>query len=137
MQEQRTRLSPAEKIARAREAYEAFSQGDLQKVAESWTEGITWHLRGSTRYGGDHHGRDAIFQLLSQLPQDFDEFKLEIHDILANDQHVVALLNQTAVRHGETYSGPVVHVHHVDDEGMIDETWFVTDTEQLKWALER
>jgi hypothetical protein len=70
------------------------------------------------------------------IAEDFEEFRLDIHDILANDEHVVVLANQTATRHGESYLGPVVHVHHMDADGRTTESWFLADTEQLKWALE-
>jgi ketosteroid isomerase-like protein len=134
--EQRTRLGPAEKLAATRSAYEAFSQGDISRVAESWTDDIVWHSRGSTQLGGDFKGKEGVYGFISRLQQEFEEFKLEIHDMLANDEHVVVLLTETARRHGETYESPVVHVHHVNDEGKTSESWFLGDTEQLKWALE-
>ncbi len=136
MQATRVKLSPAEKIDRVRAAYAAFDRGDIPAVVEQFADGAVWHGRGTTRYGGDRTGRQAILEFLSQIPQDFEEFKLEIHDVLANDEHVAVLLTSRFRRHGQTYEDDAVHVSHVNDEGKTTEIWFAADTEQLMFALE-
>src|SRR5918911_370490 len=102
MAEPGMQLSPQEKISRARSLYDAFGRGDLAAVMEGWSDDITFHSRGSTRYGGDFHGKEEAVRFLSMIAEDFEEFRLDLHDILANDEHVVVLANQTAKRHGES-----------------------------------
>jgi ketosteroid isomerase-like protein len=135
METARTKLTVAEKIARLREGYAAFNRGDINAVLDLQAEGAVWHGRGSTRYGGDHKGKEAILQYLAQVPQDFEEFKLDVHDILANDEHAAVLVTSRSRRKGKTYTDNAVHVHHINDEGKTTEVWFASDTELTQEAL--
>jgi ketosteroid isomerase-like protein len=135
METARTKLTVAEKIARLREGYVAFNRGDINAVLDLQAEGGVWHGRASTRYGGDHKGKEAILQYLAQVPQDFEEFKLDVHDILANDEHAAVLVTSHSRRKGKSYQDNAVHVYHLNDEGKATELWFATDTELLKEAL--
>jgi ketosteroid isomerase-like protein len=53
-------------------------------------------------------------------------FRLEIHDILANDEHVVALVHATAQREGKQFDSNGVQVFHVKD-GKVTESWLHPD----------
>jgi len=136
MEATRTKLTPEQKIARLREGYAAYNRGDVNAVLELQTDDCIWHGRGSTRYGGDFKGKDKIIGMLSQVPQDFEEFKLDVHDILANDEHAAVLVTARIRRKGKTYEDKAVHVHHINDEGKTTELWFASDTELLKEALQ-
>ncbi len=136
MEGTRTKLTPGQKIAKVRQGYAAFDKGDIQAVLDQFTDDAVWHGRGSTRYGGDHKGKQAILTYLAQIPRDFEEFKLDIHDVLANNEHLALLVTSRSRRKGRTYEDKGVHVMHVNDEGKTTEIWFATDTEQLKYALE-
>lgn len=72
---------------------------------------------------GDYEGKDAVFGLFGLLAQETGgSFKNEIHDMLGNDDHVVALVNASAVRGGKTLDGNVVHILHLKD-GKMTEFW--------------
>ena len=130
-----TKMTPDQKIASVRKGYAAFARGDMATVSQQFTDDVVWHARGSTKYGGDFKGKSAVLGYLAMIPQDFEEFKLDVHDVVASDQHVVVLVTSTSRRKGKTYEDRAVHIHHVNDEGKTTETWFATDTEQLKEAL--
>jgi ketosteroid isomerase-like protein len=49
-------------------------------------------------------------------------FRLEIHDVLANDEHVVILSTAHAERNGKTVANNGVQVAHVRD-GRLVESW--------------
>lgn len=49
-------------------------------------------------------------------------FKLEIHDLLANDEHGVVLVTLTGERRGKSLNANDVHVWHVRD-GKFSEFW--------------
>lgn len=51
-------------------------------------------------------------------------FALDLHDVLVNDDHVVALLNVTIAKGGKELSFPEVHVWHVKD-GLMTEMWAI------------
>lgn len=136
METTRTKLTPEQKIAILHKGYDAFNRGDINTVMDLQAEDAVWHGRGSTRYGGDFKGKEKILGFLAQFAQDFEESKLDVHDILANDEHAVVLITSSGRRKGKSYEDKVVHVHHINDEGKTTEFWFVIDTEQLKEALE-
>jgi ketosteroid isomerase-like protein len=51
-------------------------------------------------------------------------FKTEVHDILANETHMVAMVRVTAQREDrEPLDATVVHVWHVDEDGKFCEYW--------------
>jgi hypothetical protein len=48
--------------------------------------------------------------------------RLELHDVIGNDDHVVALATARAERAGRQLESSVVHVFHVRD-GKVTEAW--------------
>ncbi len=48
--------------------------------------------------------------------------KIEVHDILANDTHGVALVTRMAERDGRSFEMNEVHVFHISD-GKVTEYW--------------
>jgi uncharacterized protein len=136
MAEAGTKLSLDQRIQTVRSGFEAFKRGDLKAVGELFTDDAVWHGRGSTKFGGDFKGRDAIMGDMAQFAQTFQDIQLDIHDILANEQHVVALVNSSVKRNGKMYEDHQTFVFHLNNEGKTTETWITSDTEQLKKSLE-
>ena len=136
MAEAGVKLSLDQKIQSIRDGFAAFKRGDLKAVAELFTDDAVWHGRGSTKFGGDFKGKDALMGNMAQFAQTFQDIRLDIHDILANDKHVVALVNNSVTRNGKTYADQQTFVFHVNDQGKTTETWVASDTEQLKKSLE-
>lgn len=111
-------------VERARRSYEAFAAGDMTFVGEQLTSETVWHILGHGPLAGDYKGKDAIFAFFGQLMERTGgTFKLEIHDILANDQHGITLVTERAERNGKKWESRAVHVTHPDSEGRIKEFW--------------
>jgi len=54
------------------------------------------------------------------------------HDVIANDEHAVSLLEATARRGGTTFTFRTAEIYHMRD-GQISERWvFSDDTEAIK-----
>jgi uncharacterized protein len=136
MAEAGTKLSTQQKIERVRRAFDAFERGDLQTVGDTFTEDAVWHGRGSTKFGKDFKGKQATMANIMEYAQTFQDIKQDIHDILASDSHVAALVTATVSRNGKTYQDQQVFLFHVNDAGKVTEAWIVSDTEQLKQSLE-
>ncbi len=136
MAEAGTKLSTQQKIERVRQAFDAFQRGDLQTVGDTFTEDAVWHGRGSTKFGKDFKGKQATMANIMEYAQTFQDIKQDIHDILASDSHVAALVTATVSRNGKTYQDQQVFLFHVNDTGKVTEAWIVSDTEQLKQSLE-
>jgi uncharacterized protein len=95
-------------VERARRAYEAFGKGDLAAVGEFLADDAVYHISGNSPLSGDYKGKDAIF-VFGKIMQETDgTFRLEVHDILANDDHGVVLVRPTAQRNGKSWDSRAV-----------------------------
>jgi ketosteroid isomerase-like protein len=135
MAEAGTKLSLDQKIQVVRDAFAAFNRGDLKALSDTWTDDFTWHAHGSV-FGGDFKGKDAAIGAIARYPQQFQDITLDFHDIVANDKHVVALVNSSFKRGGKTYQDQLVYIFHINDQGKSTEAWIIADTELAKKAVE-
>jgi ketosteroid isomerase-like protein len=104
-------------------AYAAFSAGDFEALAQVFDEDVVWHNPGRNPLSGDYKGRDAAF---ASFAKEFElsggTYRPEIHDVLANDDHTVAVMHVTAEREGKKLDMNYVLVFHIKD-GKIIEGW--------------
>jgi ketosteroid isomerase-like protein len=135
MAEAGTKLTLERKIQAVRDAFDAFKRGDMKALSDAWTDDFVWHARGSV-FGGDFKGKDAAIGAIARYPQELQDIKLDFHDIVANDKHVVALVNSSFKRSGKTYQDQLVYVFHMNDEGKTTEGWIIADTELAKNAIQ-
>jgi uncharacterized protein len=135
MAEATTKLSLDQKMQVVRDAFDAFKRGDMKALTDTWTDDFVWHARGSV-FGGDFKGKEAALGAIARYPQELQDIKLDIHDIVANDKHVVALVNTSAKRAGKTYEDQVVYIFHINDQGKTSGAWIIADTEQSKNAMQ-
>ncbi|MCH7970065.1 MAG: nuclear transport factor 2 family protein [Chloroflexi bacterium] len=107
-----------------REAYAAFSAGDLDGLRGTMTEDITWHVPGRNRFSGDYVGMDKVLGYLGRLAEESEgTFHIEeLHDVLAGDEHAVSLHRSSAVMDGEKNQFREILVFHFKD-GKISEIW--------------
>lgn len=89
-------------IAVFRRAMEAFASGDTAAPAEVFDPDVVWRLGGRSPMAGHYRGRDATFAMFAL---DFElsggTYRTQLRDVLANDDHTVALLHATAERAGK------------------------------------
>jgi len=109
-----------------RRGYEAFAKGDLATLAELMADGIIWHVLGAGPLSGTYHGREEVFGFFGRLAEETGgTFRLDVHDVLANDEHAVALCTLSASRGNKSIEVPVANVSHMRD-GKITEFWGTT-----------
>ena len=125
------RARPFEEVAVAdhpnvellRKGYDAYSTGDIAVLNDLFADDILWHIAGRSQLAGDYNGRDAVFGFFGKLMELSDGTSaIEVHDILANDEHGVALVTGTGTRNGKSFSGQDVHTFHFRD-GKVVEFW--------------
>lgn len=119
----KAKLSQEEKIARVREAYAAGNTGNIEKSLELFSESLVFH----SPVFPEPIGKDALRAAVQRIFERTDEYRLEPHDILANDDHIVALLIVHGRRGDRVLKEQGVWVMHMDDEGKVNELWAVTD----------
>jgi ketosteroid isomerase-like protein len=111
-------------VALLRTAYEAFANLDVGVLTERIAPDAVWHVTGHHTFSADYKGHDEILGLFATLAQETDgTLSLEVHDILADDDHGVVLLTERAERNGRKLDANEVHVFHIDKQGKASEFW--------------
>jgi uncharacterized protein len=115
-----------------RQGYAAFADGDLDSIRALLAEDIVWHNGGANQLAGEYTGRDEVFDLFGQLMEVTDgTFRLDVHDILANDMHGIVLVTVHAEREGRTLAMHEVHIWHLE-QGQAEEFWsFAEDVAEM------
>jgi ketosteroid isomerase-like protein len=93
------------------QAYEDFAHGNIPAVFAAFDAAITWHVPGHSPLSGDFKGHDQIggfFRRTMELSG--GAFSIDVHNVLAADDLVVALTTVNAQRNGVKASFPEVHV---------------------------
>ena len=101
--------------------FQAFAEGDLPTMRELFAEDAVWHVGGRNRWTGDYQGLDAILEYFGELAGEAS-FDQDIHAVLADDEHVVTLVNTTATRGDKTFESQTMFIFHVGD-GKVSEVW--------------
>lgn len=106
-----------------RKGYEAFSKGDMDTIDQLFADDIVWHEGGRNPLSGDYKGKDQVFALFGKLLELTEgTLKIDIHDVVANDEHAVALVTLSASRNGRSFSGTSADVFHIRN-GKAVEFW--------------
>lgn len=107
-----------------REGYEAFAKGDMATMTEGFSDDVVWHVPGTGPFAGDHVGRDAVFAVFARMAELSPDLRVEVHDILASDEHAVALTRGIGSRQGKQLNMPGVDIYHIRD-GKATEFWSI------------
>ena len=106
-----------------RKGYGAYGSGDLAVLTELFADDLVWHVAGRNQLSGDYKGRDQVFGFFGKIMElSGGTAVLDVHDILANDEHGVVLVSNSATRDGKSFSGQDVHTFHIR-EGRVVEFW--------------
>ncbi len=108
-----------------RRFYTARAENDRDTLREILATDVAWHDPYPPPHGGDLVGIEAVFREIIDKAGELTggSTRLWLHDVLANDQHAVALVNWSATYRGKTMEGREVAVYHVHN-GQITEAWF-------------
>jgi ketosteroid isomerase-like protein len=114
----------------AREGVAAFQRGDMDALRKQyWAEDIRYHVPGRSPLAGDYEGQEQVMQLFARLFElSGGTLSLELHDVLANEQHVVILYTIRAERDGKQLTDNQVLTSHIRDDKTV-EAW-VQSTDQ-------
>jgi ketosteroid isomerase-like protein len=110
-------------IARIRDGYAAFAKGDFAVLNDLFAEDLLWHDAGRNQLSGEYRGREAVYGLFGKLIEVTEgSFHIDLHAVLADDEHGVALVVITASRGGMSIEVNEAHVFHMRD-GRVVEFW--------------
>jgi uncharacterized protein len=109
--------------ARIRDGYAAFARGDFAVLTDLFAADLVWHVPGRSQLAGEYRGRDAVFAFFGKLMEVTEgSFRVDVHAVLADDDHAVALAYVTASRGGRNLTDKAAHVFHMRD-GKVTEYW--------------
>lgn len=109
----------------------AFAVGDLDAAKSYLADSIVYHVGGSHSLAGEYRGKELVVEFFKQRSdRTGGTFKVVPHDLLANDEHGVALSSVTAERNGKHFAWDVVTVYHVAN-GKVTECWVVDGDQQM------
>jgi ketosteroid isomerase-like protein len=110
-------------VARIKDGYAAFAKGDFAVLNDLFAEDLLWHDAGRNQLSGEYRGREAVFGLFGKIMEVTEgSFRADVHAVLADDEHAVALVVITASRGGRSIEVNEAHVFHMRD-GKAVEFW--------------
>ena len=115
-------MSDHPNAALVRKGFEAFASGDMATMDALFTDDVTWHAAGRTMLSGDFKGKEAVFGNFGRFGQEVESFNQDLHAVLADDNHAVALVDTTVTRGGETANMHQIFVFHIGG-GRVTEAW--------------
>jgi uncharacterized protein len=120
-------VHPNERVVR--EYIGALGSADFDRAIDLLAEDVVVRVPGRSPISGELHGRDAVREMFQRLMEAAGgPVVAEIHDLLAGDEHVVALLTRT-IAGVEARAAVVYHVR----DGRITDVW---PHEQDQYALD-
>jgi ketosteroid isomerase-like protein len=114
-----------------RGAFDAFAADDLAALGAVFTDDVVWHVPGMHRFAGRFEGRASVLERLERMREAGIEQTLEVHDVVANDEHAVALVRlRVAGPDGRRYDQQQVQVWHMRD-GRCHEYWAMNEDQAV------
>ena len=94
-----------------RNAYDAFSRGDIPGAMAAFAEDILWHVPGRGPLSRDYRGHAEVLGFFGRFMElSGGTFRLQVDDVLAQGERIVVLCTTSARRGGRSWSSPQVHV---------------------------
>ena len=110
-----------------RRAFDAFATGDVDTMRELTDQDAVWHTPGRNLVSGYYRGQDEILGFFARVAElTGGTFRAELHDVVANDEHAVAIYVTRGEREGRTLENRTVLVSHVRN-GKFTESWMMSD----------
>ena len=107
-----------------RHVMERFSQGDTTAFADAIADDVVWWQIGVAE---PLRGKEALLQSMQAM--EGIAFEVELHDVVANDDHVVGLVTATVTVGDTSFSYRTAEIAHVRD-GKVTERWAFSDDTQ-------
>jgi len=112
----------------ARSAYEAFGNGDLAALQNSFAEDAVWVTSDELPLGGEVRGRDRIMGNFAQIPNYWSSFSVEPEEFIDAGEWVVVRGNQRASNEKGSFEARFVHLLRYDEDGKAVRGEFFTDS---------
>jgi len=116
--------------ALVRRAMQAMNEMDMSKADEEMAivdafmaDDIVWHEIGRPE---PRRGKDELRASMGDMSD--VTIKYELHDVVANDEHAIALGTATATRNGKSLEYRTAEIFHIRDGKAVERWAFSDDT---------
>lgn len=121
-------MGTAANIATVRRFYAAGPADEDAERVPFASPDIIWHVPGGNRVSGSYRGTDAVFREMPASMQPLDRWEIDLVEVMANDDLVVATVRIRGVRYGRAIDTGGAHVFRLDADAQIVEAWgFIVD----------
>ncbi len=111
-----------------RKGFDAFAHGDMEGMDALLTDDVIWHVPGHNQWSGTYKGKEEVFRFFGGVASE-SQISNEIHTVLADDEHAVALVHSTISRHNRTVQAHSVFTFHFRGD-QVSECWTINDQQQ-------
>lgn len=109
-----------------RDTYAAMAAGDGRTLAKLLTPDTIWVIAGKGKLAGTYRGPDRIFGLWKAIAeQTGGGLRLDVHDVLANDDRGVVLVTARGERRGRLLDERQVAIFEFGDPGKVRTATFI------------
>ena len=110
-----------------RDALEKMTAGSVSEQADLFADDVEWHEIGRDQ---PIRGKEALRARFGEMPEG-GSITVDVHDVLANDDHTIALVTATAKMGDQSLSYRTAEIYHIRD-GKVTHRWaFSDDTERI------
>ncbi len=99
----------------AKDAYGAFSSGDLETLKAGFADDAEWVTSDELPLGGVASGVDAIMGNFAQIPNYWSSFSVEPSEFIEAGDKVIVRGTQRGTGKGGSFEAPFVHVMEYRD----------------------
>ena len=104
-----------------RKMNEAMGSGDMDTAASFVADDVVWHVIGAAE---PIRGKAQLAASMASFAE--ADIKYDVHDVLASDDHVIALGTATATIGGRSLTYRTAEIYHVGN-GQVTERWAFSD----------
>jgi len=115
-------MSDHPNAARYRQMTDAMESGEFEGFTDAIADDVEWWEIGATE---PVRGKQALAARMDTWSE--YEITPKLHDVIANDDHMIALLGVTARKGDETLSYRTAEIMHVNAEGQVQQRWAFSD----------
>ena len=119
-------MSEHPNATRLKQTVAEFQGGDLDALIKAYAADGIYRVPGDNLVSGTFQGHDdirAFFYRLMEVTE--GTMKLDVDEILADDDHAVMFWSLTAERQGKSLDATGAMAFRIDDEGKYSESWFL------------
>ena len=111
-----------------RRFHQAQAKGDAAVLMDSLADDVVWHVPGKNLLSRDYNGKSEVVGFWGRVRElSGGTIRTELLDVLAGDDHAVALVRVYAEREGRSLGGQFQAFTYRIEAARIAEFWFLVE----------